>query len=164
MRISAILAIFGILAIMFLLSGCSFKYFDPQFYKFVYLGTKYGGTYIYDLEIYNEILRDDFSLKDKLSNGYYLKGYYADEADIEYDIKRLGSRLIEFKKNVLYYIDNNGTKHIVKYNRYFEYTYIAFGGDEGRGSGWQEMTHSIGSKKFYFKNGEWNILKDNDDK
>lgn len=42
-----IYAIFGILAIMFLVSGCSFKYFDPQWYEFLSLN-KEAGKFIYE--------------------------------------------------------------------------------------------------------------------
>ena len=51
MRINAILAIFGILVVIFILSGCSFKYFDPQWYA-------YNNLIKNSLEVYDKGLYD----------------------------------------------------------------------------------------------------------
>lgn len=41
-----IYVIFGILVIMFLVGGCLFKYFDPQYYEYKSLAEKESGIYI----------------------------------------------------------------------------------------------------------------------
>lgn len=55
-----IYVIFGILAIMFLVSGCSFKYFDPQYYEFKSLAEKESGFYVAEPKFFDEIQQENF--------------------------------------------------------------------------------------------------------
>ena len=149
MRISAILGIFGILAIMFLLSGCSFKYFDPQWYKFKSLVKKESGFYIYDKDLFQEYNKK--GVKNILSNGYDVK-YNTDET-----IRQLDSRLTEYKRFEVYYIDSSGKEHIISYIKGFTYTHYGLWlkGDEGRGFYWETKEtidrEATSKNKFYME-------------
>lgn len=176
MRISAILGIFGILAIMFLLSGCSFKYFDPQWYKFKSLVKKESGDYIFNKTLYDEaeILREKnrssyvfvkrendmwVRVRPLLSNGYGLI------VDIEEsDIQTINTKINSFQKVKYYYIDSDNNKHIISYQKMFEYTYNGLwpAGDEGRGFRLEtEKTESGYSRqnKFLLKDEKWQQIK-----
>ena len=47
--------IFGILATMFLVSGCSFWWADPGYYKYKKLANKYGSFYIFNKKLAGEM-------------------------------------------------------------------------------------------------------------
>lgn len=47
--------IFGILATMFLVSGCSFWWADPGYYKYKKLANKYGSFYIFNKNLAGEM-------------------------------------------------------------------------------------------------------------
>ena len=127
--INAILAIFGILVAIFVLSGCSFKYFDPQYYKFLSLNKK-AGKFIYNEKLYKEInFRHIDGYPKTFSNGYTLETYFS-ETQIS---KRIKNEYFEI------FYKNGNTKSLVFVIN--SYTYIGYGlwleGDEGRGFRWE---------------------------
>ena len=161
---------------MFLLSGCSFKYFDPQWYKFKSLEKKESGDYIFNKTLYDEaeILREKnrgsyvfvkrendmlVRVRPLLSNGYELI------VDIEEsDIQAISTKINSFQKVKYYYIDSDNNKHIISYQKMFEYTYSGLwvDGDEGRGFRLEtEKTESGYSRqnKFLLKDGKWQRTK-----
>ena len=131
MRISAILGIFGILAIMFLLSGCSFKYFDPQWYKFL-SSKQEAKRYIYDKKLYEAFVlnihdNEEYLTTDKLMpNGYKLL--------LDGEVEILGKRLKKIMRK-FYYIDSHNKECLI--SKLIAFEYISYGlwlqGDEGRG-------------------------------
>ncbi|MWV61704.1 hypothetical protein DCO58_08145 [Helicobacter saguini] len=125
--------------ILFFAGGCSFKYMDWQYYKFMWLMKNESGRYIYDEKLYNEINQN--GINTKLSNGYFV----ITNSQEEFDIKIINSRLKEYKTFILYYIDSNGNKHIIMHNKNFSYFNYGlwFKGDEGAGF-WLETEKVIG--------------------
>ncbi|MCI7411565.1 MAG: hypothetical protein MSS67_07685 [Helicobacter bilis] len=124
-----IYAIFGILAIMFLVSGCSFKYFDPQWYEFLSLN-KEAGKFIYDEKLYKEInFRHIDGYPKTFSNGYTLETYFKEI--------QINSRIKNEYFEIFY--KNGDMKNLVFVIN--SYTYSGYGlwleGDEGRGFRWE---------------------------
>ncbi|RDU58696.1 hypothetical protein CQA53_12065, partial [Helicobacter didelphidarum] len=67
----SILSIIGILVVAVMFSGCvSTRFFDPQYYEFKRLAENYGGGYVVEPELYEDINKN--GIHAKLSNGYYL--------------------------------------------------------------------------------------------
>lgn len=78
---------------------------------------KESGFYIYDKDLFQEYNKK--GVKNILSNGYDVK-YNTDET-----IRQLDSRLTEYKRFEVYYIDSSGKEHIISYIKGF--TYMHYG-------------------------------------
>ena len=150
---SIILGIFGIVTISIMMSGCSLRFFDPQYYRFKSLTRKESGFYIHDEQTYNE-RRIESRL---LPNGY--------EWDMDSDEKRteIDSRIVKCIDFEIFYIDDLSKKHIIQHRVSFDYLDygIFLGGDEGRGF-WIDTFRIIGGYKdqsFILKDGKWQRTK-----
>lgn len=113
-----ILAIFGILLVVCVLSGCSFWWADPKYYKTKELGKKYGGFYIFDKQFADEIKQREME-RDKFRK----KVRDMSATDEEF---RLNSRKYDVNKALPQTL-SNGCKYYLK-ARYVlsdkpEYTY-----------------------------------------
>ena len=126
---SIVLGIFGNLIVVFLFSGCSLKYFDPQYYKFLSLN-KESGKFICNEKLYKEInFRYADGYPKRFSNGYALETYFK-EIQIS---KRIKNDYFEI------FYKNGDTKNLVFVIN--SYIYIGYGlwleGDEGAGFRWE---------------------------
>ncbi|TLD93220.1 hypothetical protein [Helicobacter trogontum] len=123
--------IFGILVAMFLVSGCSFKYFDPQYYEFKRL-CKEAKNVIYDEELYRiykarynkERYYDEKTQKEYLMSDFTIENTYS--KDITKNLKEREATL--FYKNKPFYKE-----------KYYWFTYngIFLQGDEAAGWHWE---------------------------
>ncbi|WP_034346839.1 hypothetical protein [Helicobacter trogontum] len=132
----ALYLIFGILIVL-LLSGCSlisFKYIDPQYYKFKRLCKEVEkDNTIYDDNLYNLFLK----AKQKISfyNGrkFYdettKQEFLVDNFDIKFDSQEISNRLSKTIYKLLY-----NEKEFYRYSAYnYHYSGLFLKGDEGAG-------------------------------
>lgn len=125
--------------ILFFAGGCSFKYMDWQYYKFLRLLENKSGLYIFDKKLYEEIQGQNREFKE-LPNGEYSLGFLSNGYEIlykyeDYDFKQVYSRISTIKKHKKYVKDLYGAEYIVSFNKYYQYTTysIILSGDEGGG-------------------------------
>ncbi|WP_394966793.1 hypothetical protein [uncultured Helicobacter sp.] len=129
----ALYLIFGIFVIA-LLNGCSFKYIDPQYYKFKRLCKEVEkDNTIYDDNLYNLFLK----AKQKISfyNGrkFYdettKQEFLVDNFDIKFDSQEISNRLSKTIYKLLY-----NEKEFYRYSAYnYHYSGLFLKGDEGAG-------------------------------
>ncbi|TLD78756.1 hypothetical protein LS81_010985 [Helicobacter trogontum] len=127
----------GIVFLILFLSGGSFQFLNPQYYKFQYLMNTQSGFYILDEKLYRETKNREFRL---LSNGEYSLGFASNGYEIfykyeQYDFQQVSSAITASKQHKRYYIDSMGVEHIISFEQKFRYTDygIFLTGDEGAG-------------------------------
>ncbi|TLE07331.1 hypothetical protein [Helicobacter bilis] len=129
-----VLSMFGILFMACVFSGCSFKYFDPQYYEFKRLCKEVEkDNTIYDDNLYNLFLK----AKQKISfyNGrkFYdettKQEFLVDNFDIKFDSQEISNRLSKTIYKLLY-----NEEEFYRYSAYnYHYSGLFLKGDEGAG-------------------------------
>lgn len=119
-----------------------------------------SGLYIFDEYLYQDIrangIYENKELK-ILPNGYKLV-YNADTVS-EHDIEKINDRIVSFKDFGYYFMDSQGKKHAISYEKGFYYGEYGLwlGGDEGGGF-WLKTRREIGGSVdnfFVLRDGEW---------
>lgn len=153
--INVVLVIFGILVVIFMLSGCSFKYFDPQWYKYKKFCNEVDGKYIYNKKINDELEKSDEYKKIFVEYPITLSSGIVVYMDV--NTEKIGN-MIKWE-STRYYYNKKGKKCLIatlKSVRYTEYG-LWLKGDEGRGF-WFKINRELGciGKDFYMdENGKW---------
>lgn len=133
-----VLSVFGILFMACVFSGCSFKYFDPQYYKFKRLCKKEAKG----LVLNNILFRGYLKAKQKISfydgNKFYDKTtkqeFLVDNFELKSQKNRdISNRLREFKN--VYYYKNEPFYEFLSFS--YNYKGIFLQGDEAAGWCWE---------------------------
>ena len=137
----------AIFVVLFCAADFSTAFMDWQYYKAKYVNNKCSGIYIYDKDLYKEAKEYGYKIA-TLSNGFPI--------EIESLLMDTQYSRIKIEGINVFFIDNNGNKHIIYQVREYRQRYfrIYISGDEGNGlklNTWDFHRFQNSGHTFYIK-------------